>query len=202
MTNEHRRFIFSSGEPSEARIILDYKDLVEIIDHCRGLGQKIVLTMGTFDLFHVGHAKYLAEARRHGDVLIVGVDSDDKVKLRKGPSRPIVPEGERMEILCHQRAVDIVTIKPYTPEKWELIKLIQPNVLIATAETYTPEELEQLRGEYCGEIVVLKPMAETSTTARIRLMWLEFHDKLGRALSEAVPAFISDVLKRMESRDE
>lgn len=202
MTNEHRRFIFSSGEAPEARIILDYNDLVEIINHCRGLGQKIVLTMGTFDLFHVGHAKYLAEASRHGDVLIVGVDSDDKVKQRKGPNRPIVPEAERMEILCHQRAVGIVTIKPDTPEKWELIKLIHPDVLIATAETYTPEELDQLRGDCCGEVVVLKPMAETSTTARIRLMWLEFHDKLGRALSEAVPAFITDVLKRMESRDE
>ncbi|MCC7543362.1 adenylyltransferase/cytidyltransferase family protein [bacterium] len=202
MSNEHRRFLFSSNEAPETRIVRDYDDLVEIISHCRGLGQKIVLTMGTFDLFHVGHAKYLAEASRHGDILIVGVDSDDKVKRRKGPSRPIVPEGERMEILCHQRAVDIVTIKPYTSEKWELIKLIHPDVLIATAETYTADELELLREEFCGEIVVLTPMAETSTTAKIRLMWLEFHDKLGQALNQAVPAFITDVLKRMENRDD
>ena len=84
------------------RIVRDYAEIERRVQAFRALGLpgfKIVLTAGTFDLFHVGHSRYLAQARKHGDLLIVGVDADDKVRKTKGPTRPIVLEDERLEIV-------------------------------------------------------------------------------------------------------
>src|SRR5258706_6536345 len=87
--------IFSPGSNFKDRYIPDYKTLAKLVSHLRGLGLKIVLVQGTYDMVHIGHARYLEEARRQGDVLIVGVDSDEKVRARKGPTRPVVPASER-----------------------------------------------------------------------------------------------------------
>ncbi len=59
----------------------------------RELGHKVVLTSGTFDIIHIGHAQYIQVASLYGDFLVVGVDSDEKVRAKKGPTRPIVPQG-------------------------------------------------------------------------------------------------------------
>ncbi len=159
--------IFGTGSNIEGRIFKDYDEIKEVSDCCKKMGLKIVLTSGTFDLFHVGHSRYLEHAKEHGDILIVGVDSDEKVKKIKGPNRPIVLEDERMEILCHCRHVDLVFLKEADDPKWNLIKTLRPDVLITTQGTYKENEVEELR-QYCKEIFIFEPQATTSTTAKIR----------------------------------
>ena len=75
--------IFGPGSNVKGRIFQDYNQLAEKIASCKQLGLKIVLTSGTFDLFHVGHSRYLEKAKQYGDFLVVGVDSDKKVKGKK-----------------------------------------------------------------------------------------------------------------------
>lgn len=179
------------------RIITDYRKLQKVIDHCRGLGLRIVLTQGTFDLVHIGHARYLEEAKRHGDLLVVGVDSDEKVRARKGPDRPVVPESERMEMLTHLRSVDLVVLKPHKIQQWALIKTVCPDTLIATKETYTKKEVQNLK-KYCSRVVVLDPMATTSTSAKIRLMQIKTAKKLGKVLTQRLLKAIEDVLSEVK----
>lgn len=147
--------------------ILTYQQLTKVVKAHRDLEQTIVLTQGTYDMVHVGHGRYLQDAKKRGDVLIVGVDSDEKVRQRKGVGRPIVPEEERVEMLTYFSSVDHVVIKPLQAEKWSLIKLVRPDVLIVTEEAYTPVQLEQL-GQFCGQVEVLSRKALTSTSAKIR----------------------------------
>ena len=179
--------IFGPGSNVEGRILRDYEKVEKIVEHCRGLGLKIALTSGTFDLFHVGHSRYLEQAKNRGDVLIVGIDSDAKVKRSKGPNRPIVSEDERMEIICHCRHVDVVFMKEVDDPKWHLIKTVKPDVLIVTRATYKEDELAQLR-QYCKDITVLEPQATTSTTAKVRRIMvgvaIEAKEKLHSALKE------------------
>lgn len=147
--------------------ILTYQQLTKVVKAHRDLEQTIVLTQGTYDMVHVGHGRYLQDAKKRGDVLIVGVDSDEKVRQRKGVGRPIVPEEERVEMLTYFSSVDHVVIKPLQAEKWSLIKLVRPDVLIVTEEAYTPVQLEQL-SQFCGRVEVLLRKALTSTSAKIR----------------------------------
>lgn len=152
----------------EARYVPSHEKLAQKIEACRTLGMKIVLTSGSFDLLHIGHMRYIEKARSFGDILVVGVDSDTKIQERKGPNRPVVHETERVQMLSHVRGVSFITLKEPSDIKWELIKLVHPDILIATAETYTPEEIATLEKDYCKRVVVLEPQATTSTTARIR----------------------------------
>ncbi len=85
-------FDLSKSNP-EHRIIRDIDDLIKKVEAIRIFGHKIVLTMGSFDLAHIGHFRYMEVAKQHGDFLIVGVDSDAKIKKRKGPHRPVVDES-------------------------------------------------------------------------------------------------------------
>lgn len=163
------RGIFGVLSHPEARVILDHDILVNKVMACRELGQSIVMTSGSFDLTHIGHARYLEEAKKYGDILVVGVDSDEKVRKRKGETRPIVPDSERMELLAHLRPVDFVTIKHPDEPKWELIKQIAPDTLIVTEETYSEDSLLELTN-HCGKVICLEPQATTSTSAKVRLV--------------------------------
>jgi D-glycero-beta-D-manno-heptose 1-phosphate adenylyltransferase len=92
-------------------------------------GRKVVFTNGCFDLLHPGHICSLEAARALGDVLIVGVNSDESVRELKGPNRPVIPEQERAEILASLECVDAVTIFPeLTPQK--VIAALLPDVLV------------------------------------------------------------------------
>lgn len=167
--NSTWRDIFGPGSRFDCRLVKTYEEMTEKVAALRQLNQKIVLTMGTFDILHIGHFRYLEKAKACGDVLIVGVDSDEKVKNRKGPNRPLVPENERLEALIHSRHVDLVFLKKAADAKWQLIKTVKPDILVATHETYDESQLVAL-GEFCGEVVVLEPQATTTTTAKIRLL--------------------------------
>ncbi len=182
----------SSGKP-----LTNYKQIKDLIGHFKYLGMKVVLTQGAFDMIHVGHGRYLKEAKKYGDLLVVGIDSDEKIKFRKGPERPVVPQEERVEMLTHLRYVDLVFLKEVKDPKWSLIKAICPDILIATKETYKKDQLKELK-KYCGKVVVLEPMATTSTSAKIRRLQIGTAKKLGQALTPKILKTIQDVLDEMK----
>ena len=192
-----RNGIFSSKSNHKHRCFLDYSELSPLIEKCRKDNLRIVLTQGTFDMVHIGHARYFEAAKKHGDFLIVGVDSDEKVSARKGPDRPVVPEEERMEMLSHIREVDIVVLKAIHHPKWTLIRLIRPDVLIATKETYNQEQIRELK-EFCGKIVVLEPMATTSTSAKIRKLQLGLATKLEQSLTPRLVRTIEEIFEEFK----
>ncbi|MBP9869559.1 adenylyltransferase/cytidyltransferase family protein [Patescibacteria group bacterium] len=183
---------------TEKRLVSNAHDVVEIVKSLKTLGAKIVLTQGSYDLVHIGHARYLETAKSKGDVLIVGVDEDKKIRARKGPERPIVPEDERMEMVLHLRPVDIAVLKKQKDPKWHLIKLVRPDVLVATKETYTKSEIKQLK-KYCGKIIVMERMATTSTSAKIRHLQIKTANKLERSLTPKLMKTIQDAIAGMRN---
>ena len=189
--------IFKSGPLERNRFVSDYKELKEMVDHCKGLGLRIVLTQGSWDLVHIGHARYFEEAKKRGDILIVGVDSDEKVRSRKGPDRPIVPQDERLEMITHMRYVDIAVLKEHNHPKWHLIKVVKPDVLIATQETYTKKQIKELE-KCCKEVIVLEPRATTSTSAKIRRLQISTAKKLEEKLTPRILKAIEDSLSEIK----
>jgi len=178
------------------RFISDYKELDEIVSQLKKMGFKIVLTEGVYDLIHEGHALYLEKARSHGDILIVGVDSDELTRKRKGPDRPIVPQDERVKMLIHLRHVDIVTLREISHGIDELIKLVKPDVLIVseTTKDFPVKDVEQYTN-YCGEIKRLPPQATTTTTGRIRNLTIEGVTRLVREINKLTDEFLGKIKK-------
>jgi D-beta-D-heptose 7-phosphate kinase/D-beta-D-heptose 1-phosphate adenosyltransferase len=119
-----------SGNTKDATTVTQAQALVSSL---RDQRKTIVFTNGVFDLLHVGHLRYLRQARALGDALVVGINSDRSVRAIKGPSRPVTPEKERAEILAALECVDAVVIfDEETPH--ELIAAIQPDVLVKGAD--------------------------------------------------------------------
>lgn len=109
-------------------------ELVEICRKARQSGPvRVVFTNGCFDLLHLGHLRYLEEARDRGDMLIVGINSDASVRTIKGTQRPIQGEGERGELLAGLQCVDYVVVFD-EPDPLALIELIQPDILVKGAD--------------------------------------------------------------------
>src|SRR6185437_5189954 len=160
--------LFADASNFEQRFVEDYEKISTTVNALRTLGFKIVLTSGSFDIIHEGHSMYLEAARQFGDFLIVGLDSDEKIRARKGENRPVVPQMERLRMVTHQRGVGLVTLKQTNQPKWALIKAVRPDVLVATEETYTRDEIAELEAKYCGRVEVLERMATVSTSARLR----------------------------------
>jgi rfaE bifunctional protein nucleotidyltransferase chain/domain len=160
--------LFADASNFDQRFIEDYGEIETTVSALRTLGFKVVLTSGSFDVIHEGHSMYLEAARQFGDFLIVGLDSDEKIRGRKGENRPVVPQMERLRMVTHQRGVGLVTLKHTHHPKWALIKAVRPDVLVATEETYTQAEITELEASYCGRVEVLERMATVSTSARLR----------------------------------
>jgi rfaE bifunctional protein nucleotidyltransferase chain/domain len=186
--------LFADASNFELRFVPDYERIAQIVTSLRDLGLKVVLTSGSFDILHEGHSMYLEAARGFGDFLIVGVDSDDKIRKRKGPNRPAVPEQERLRMVTHQRGVGLVTLKTLDEPKWALIKTVQPDVLVATAETYPPEQITELEANHCGRVEVLDRMAMVTTSARLRMLQLGLAELLSKRLSEQLPRLLQDII--------
>lgn len=194
--------IFGIGSNFKDRYVADYSKLKKIADHCKGIGLSIVLTQGTYDMVHIGHARYFEEAKKHGDLLIVGVDSDKKVRERKGPDRPLVPHKERLEMITHLRSVDIVTLKEHDHPRWHLIRTIQPDVLVVTRETLeklSKEEIKEM-ASFCGKVVTLAPMATTSTSAKIRILQIKLAKRLEKTIVPKLSEMISEVLGHKKTK--
>ena len=132
--------IFSEDVKFEERLKGSLDELRRTVQHLKGIGLDVVLTSGSFDLIHLGHVKYLAKAKERGDVLVVGVDSDAKIRRRKGEDRPMVPQEERLEMLAYQRPVDLIFLKEEEHERWDLIRAVRPHVLVLTEDhSYSDE---------------------------------------------------------------
>ena len=188
--------IFSENVTFEERLKPSLDELSKTVEHLKGIGLKIVLTSGSFDLIHLGHAKYLAKAKELGDVLVVGVDSDAKIRRRKGEDRPMVPERERLEMLAHQRPVDLLYLKPDDEERWALIKAVEPDVLVLTADhSYGADEQAALE-EIVGRIAIVERQATITTSERIRQLYMHLGDRLGPKLAEVLPGLIDDIVRR------
>ena len=109
--------------------VLPISSAAELGEHFRKIQKKIVFTNGCFDLLHIGHIRYLKEAQKLGDVLIVGINTDASVKRLKGPTRPVQNQDDRAEILASLKCVThTILFEQETP--LELIKLLQPDVLV------------------------------------------------------------------------
>lgn len=187
----------SPSKKALKKIVEDYNLVAEFVKKKRETGKKIVLTQGSFDMIHVGHARYCETAKKHGNVLILGVDSDEKIRHRKGPERPIVPQDERLEMLTYLKPVNLVVLKKLKAPKWQLIKTIKPDVLVATEKTYTPAQIKRLE-KICGEVIVLEPMATTSTSAKIRLVQLGATKKIKSSLTNRLIKTIEEVLEEVK----
>lgn len=151
----------------EKKKILDLERLHKTVLDLRKKGKKIVWTNGCFDLLHVGHTFYLKEAKKLGDVLIVGLNSDDSVRKLKGPTRPINTAEERAEILSSLEFVDYILIFPETSvEKY--LSLLKPDVFVKGGDYSLDYLLSIPEGkavkEHAGEIKIISLVEGKSTT--------------------------------------
>ena len=131
--------------------ILSTEQMLEERKRLRAAGARLVFTNGVFDLLHVGHVRYLAQARALGDALVVGINSDRSVRELKGAGRPIFAERERAEILAALRSVDYVVIFDDVSPR-SLIGSLLPDVLVkggdyAIDEIHGREEVEAAGGK-------------------------------------------------------
>ncbi|HNS56766.1 MAG TPA: D-glycero-beta-D-manno-heptose 1-phosphate adenylyltransferase [Smithellaceae bacterium] len=144
--------------------ILDRQILKEKLDALRKDGKKIAFTNGCFDILHVGHVRYLREAKKTADVLVLALNSDSSVRSIKGEKRPLVGEEERAEILAALEFIDFVTIfKELTPQ--ELIIYLKPDVLIKGGDW--PEDKVVGRDDvkkWGGRVVLIPEVKGKSTT--------------------------------------
>ncbi len=140
--------------------------LCATVQGLKAKGKRIVFTNGCFDLLHVGHIRYLEQAKSLGDILVVGLNSDRSVRSLKGPNRPILPEGERAEILSGLGCVDYVSVFDEA-DPFALISLLKPHILVKggdwTRETTVGREVVEQGG---GKVVIL-PFVEGSSTSNI-----------------------------------
>jgi len=150
--------------------IKSWDELKEIVDRAKKSGRKVVFTNGCFDLIHVGHTRYLQEAKKYGDIFIVAVNSDSSVRALKGDSRPIVHEDERAEVLAALGCVDYVTIfSEFDPLK--LITYLKPDFLVKggdwAADSIIGKEVVEAEGGRVIRVSVIEGAATTNIVQRI-----------------------------------
>ncbi len=145
--------------------VLSRRALLERLADQRRARKRIVFTNGCFDLVHPGHVRYLRAAKRLGDILVVAVNGDASVRRLKGAGRPLVPQGDRCEVLAAMEMVDYVTVfDEDTPQR--LIERLQPDVLVKGGD-WKPEQIvgaDAVRGRG-GTVRSLPFAAGYSTTA-------------------------------------
>jgi D-beta-D-heptose 7-phosphate kinase/D-beta-D-heptose 1-phosphate adenosyltransferase len=147
--------------------VLSHEELVWVIQEHRRRGERIVFTNGCFDLLHVGHIRYLQQARGLGDRLVVGLNNDASVRQLKGAGRPVLPQDERAGILAALACVDYVTLfGDATP--LALIQLLRPDILVKGGD-YTPDTVvgrDDVEA-YGGTVAIVPYVAGVSTTGII-----------------------------------
>ncbi len=146
------------------------QELAGICREQRSRGKRIVFTNGCFDILHRGHADYLYQARQKGDLLLVGLNSDDSVQRLKGPGRPFTPGQDRAYLLASLQFVDYVCLfEEDTP--LELIRALQPDVLIKGGDYQTDQivgrEIVEARGGVVETIPLVQGRSTTNVIAKI-----------------------------------
>ncbi len=144
--------------------VFSREELSNILRNHQAGGKKIVFTNGVFDILHKGHVDYLNRAKKLGDILVVGINSDASVKRIKGNKRPIVPQNDRAALVSNLKSVDYVCIfDEDTP--YETIKLLQPDFLVKGAdwkiEDVIGRDIVENRG---GRVVTIEYLDGKSTT--------------------------------------
>lgn len=144
--------------------IVNREQLKKELDRLRGKGKKVVFTNGCFDILHVGHARYLKEAKKTGDVLVLALNSDASVRAIKGETRPLIPEEERAYMVASLEAVDYVTIFSETTPL-ELIDYLKPDVLVKGGDWAEEQVMgrESVR-KWGGKVVIIPEIKGASTT--------------------------------------
>ena len=133
-------------------------------------GRRLVFTNGVFDVLHIGHVRYLQQARQLGDLLLVGVNSDESVRSLKGPTRPINPAGERIAMLEALRVVDgAVEFGEATPV--EIIRALMPEVHVKGGD-YEANEMPEtpVVQAYGGQVIILPLVPNRSTSRLLKLL--------------------------------
>ena len=157
-----------SGEAAleQAAKVMDLETLLARAGEWRGRGERIVFTNGCFDLLHVGHVSYLERARRYGQRLVVGLNTDRSVRALKGPDRPLIGQDDRARVLAALAAVDaVVLFDEDTP--LELIRRIQPDVLAKGADYREDEVIGAADVRARGGQVVLVPLVDDRSSSGI-----------------------------------
>lgn len=148
--------------------ILKSDQLAVAVAAMKAAGKTIVFTNGCFDILHAGHVRYLTAARKLGDCLVVGLNSDQSVRGLKGPNRPVNPQEDRAEVLAGLAAVDIVTIfEEQTAE--ELVRRIKPAVYVKGGD-YQEDQLPEARlaAQYGGKTVLIPAVPGRSSSNIIK----------------------------------
>ena len=148
-------------------MILGREELISRVRSARVAGARIVLANGCFDVLHVGHVRYLAAAREFGDVLVVGINSDEQVALQKGAGRPVLAATERAEIVAALESVTYVTIFN-EPTVKELLLALKPDVH-AKGTDYTTDSVPErdVVRSYGGQVAIAGDRKDHSTSAII-----------------------------------
>jgi rfaE bifunctional protein nucleotidyltransferase chain/domain len=156
------------------KIIKTLNELENLVENLKKQNKKIVTTNGVFDILHVGHIRYLKEAKNFGDVLIVAINSDPSVKqLKKGPNRPRIGENERAEVLAALECVDYVYVFN-EPNPIEVLKVIKPDVHVKGGDYEIEQIIEKDVVEKNNGRIELIPEVKGWSTTEI----LEGHKKL------------------------
>ncbi|HZS75200.1 MAG TPA: D-glycero-beta-D-manno-heptose 1-phosphate adenylyltransferase [Ktedonobacteraceae bacterium] len=155
--------------------ILSHDELAQIVRRRQQAGEQAVFTNGCFDLLHLGHIRYLQDARSLGDFLILGLNSDESTRRLKGPGRPLVPQQERAEILAALSCVDYVTIFD-EPTACPLVEQLQPAIYVkggdyasAGSQQFDPDRLPEAKvvQAYGGSVRLIPYLPGHSTTELI-----------------------------------
>ena len=148
--------------------IKSLSELKRIVNRLKKKDKKIVFTNGCFDILHPGHIYYLKDAKKKGDRLILGLNSDSSVRKLKGKGRPLIPEGERAEILSNLESVDYISIfHEETPER--LIREISPDVLVKGGDYRRKEVVgRKFVEEKGGKVIIIPLLKGYSTTTLIK----------------------------------
>ncbi len=146
--------------------ILDRKILQIKLDFMRKEGKKIAFTNGCFDILHVGHVRYLREAKKTADILVLALNSDSSVRSIKGGKRPLIPEEERAELLASLEFIDFITIfQELTP--LDLINYLKPDVIIKGGDWAEDKIVGRDDVKKWGGCVVIIPEVEGKSTTNI-----------------------------------
>jgi rfaE bifunctional protein nucleotidyltransferase chain/domain len=146
--------------------LLSLKDLLKKIEHHKKGGYKVVFTNGCFDILHKGHVAYLREAKKLGNILVLGLNSDRSVREIKGPERPINNESDRAFVLSALECIDYVVIFD-EPTPYEILSQIKPDVLVKGSD-YRHDEV--IGSEFAGETRLIRFVEGYSTSGIIERM--------------------------------
>jgi D-glycero-beta-D-manno-heptose 1-phosphate adenylyltransferase len=150
--------------------LISQSDLMTLHEQLQAKGKRIVFTAGSWDLLHVGQCRYMEKVKEHGDVLVVGVSSNEAIRKVKGVNKPILDEKVRAEMLTYLRPVDFVTILP-EPSCAPSLGLLKPDVFATVKEDWTQDfenskECKTVK-KYGGEVALIDRQSTAISTTKI-----------------------------------